>query len=114
MRVCFLLIALVCGAPSWVAAPDSPADSVTSVTVTSVTVTSVTPEARDAAIQKAMRYVNDHLWRLTDHGSPRKQYAAAVAAWAYLLAASLALAAALICLTLKFAAVPQRQSLTSD
>jgi len=47
----------------------------------------LTPEARDAAIARAYRYLDDNLWSLTEQGSPRKQYALAVAGWAYLIAA---------------------------
>ena len=47
----------------------------------------LTPEARDEAIVRAMRYLDDHLWSLgNEQGSPRKQYAIAVTGWAYLLA----------------------------
>jgi hypothetical protein len=47
----------------------------------------LTPEARDAAIARAYRYLDNNLWNLSEHGSPRKQYALAVAGWAYLIAA---------------------------
>ncbi len=45
-----------------------------------------TPAARDAAIKKAMHYLDQEIWSLQEYGSPIKQYAVGVAAWAYLLA----------------------------
>lgn len=45
-----------------------------------------TPAARDAAITKAMRYLDREIWSLQEYGSPIKQYAVGAAAWAYLLA----------------------------
>lgn len=47
----------------------------------------VEPDARDAALAKAFRYLDDELWKLQEGGSPRRQYTMAVAGWAYLLAA---------------------------
>ncbi|MHC4930922.1 MAG: hypothetical protein ACYTGV_01855 [Planctomycetota bacterium] len=46
----------------------------------------VTPEARDDALVKAVRYLDEHLWKLQEGGSPRRQYTLAIAGWAYLLA----------------------------
>jgi len=46
----------------------------------------LTPEARDAAIARGYRYLDANLWNLSEHGSPRKQYALAVAGWTYLIA----------------------------
>ena len=43
--------------------------------------------ARDAALAKAFRYLDEELWKLQEGGSPRRQYTMAVAGWAYLLAA---------------------------
>lgn len=45
-----------------------------------------TTAQRDAALKKAFAYLDDNLWKLGDRGSPFKQYSAAVAGWAYLLA----------------------------
>lgn len=75
--VAILLVPLLLAAPSGVVAQEEPEGE---------TVPVVTPEQRDAALKKAFGYLDDHLWRLTDGGSPEKQYAAAVAGWAYLLA----------------------------
>jgi len=47
----------------------------------------VQADARDAALAKAFRYLDEELWKLQDGGSPRRQYTMAVAGWAYLLAA---------------------------
>jgi hypothetical protein len=46
----------------------------------------VRSEERDAALVKAVRYLDEHLWKLREGGSPRRQYTMAVAGWAYLLA----------------------------
>lgn len=46
----------------------------------------VTPEARDAAIKLAFAALDDRLWGMNEGGSPQKQYAIAVTAWASLLA----------------------------
>jgi len=46
----------------------------------------VTADQRDLALTKAFRYLDDHLYKLEDGGSPRRQYSMAVAGWAYLLA----------------------------
>lgn len=45
-----------------------------------------TAAERDRAIQKAFAYLDEKLWRQTDRGSSGKQYAAAAAGWAYLIA----------------------------
>jgi len=46
----------------------------------------VTAEQRDDALKKAFAFLDENLWKQSDGGSPRKQFAAAVAGWAYLLA----------------------------
>jgi hypothetical protein len=46
----------------------------------------ISPEARDAALSKAFRFLDDSIWKLSKGGSPQRQYAMAVAAHAYLLA----------------------------
>ncbi len=45
----------------------------------------VTAEQRDAALKKMFAFLDDHLWKLGEHGSSRKHYAAAMAGWAYLI-----------------------------
>ncbi|MDJ0974891.1 MAG: hypothetical protein QNJ98_10565 [Planctomycetota bacterium] len=45
----------------------------------------VTPAMRDAALKRMFTYLDENLWKLGEHGSTRKPYAAAVAGWAYLL-----------------------------
>jgi hypothetical protein len=44
-----------------------------------------TPEARDQAIKRGFAFLDDHLWKMGDGGSPEKQYAIAVTGWASLL-----------------------------
>lgn len=46
-----------------------------------------TAKQRDAALKRAIGFLDDNLWKLGDFGGPYKQYAVAVAGWAYLLAA---------------------------
>jgi hypothetical protein len=45
----------------------------------------VDPKARDRALARAFKHLDEGLWKLNEHGSPRKQFSVAVAAWAYLM-----------------------------
>ncbi len=45
----------------------------------------VTPKERDAALKKCFKYLDERLWKMTEYGSSRKFYSAAMAGWAYLI-----------------------------
>ena len=45
----------------------------------------VTPKERDDALKKCFRFLDEHLWTMTESGSSRKFYAASMAGWAYLI-----------------------------
>ena len=68
-----LLLIAVCAAPASSGTQDEAANE-------------VSPEARDRAIVKAFEFLDREVWSLNEHGSPQKQYAVAMTAWASLLA----------------------------
>lgn len=80
-----LLCALVVGA--WAAGAGIAAQDGRPSAESPAAAAAVTPEARDAAIKSAFAALDQRVWGMNEGGSPQKQYAIAMTAWASLLAA---------------------------